>query len=99
MHADIVWTCLPLWTLPLIQQRKVSTVDVVTKLTVLLMFSVITQVCSLVALGLVAGDMSALLKAYMIVHYEKIAKWKYGQDTAAENTATGRRPVAVSPLR
>ena len=69
-----------------------STVDVVTKISVLFVFSVIIQVCSLVALALLAGDMSALLKAYIIVHYEKIAKWKYGQDTAAENTATGRMP-------
>jgi hypothetical protein len=71
-----------------------STVDVVTKITVLLAFSVILQVFSLVALGFLVADMSALLKDYMIVHYEKIAKWKYGQDTAA-NTATGSRPVAV----
>jgi len=71
------------------------TVDIVTKITVLLAFSVIMQVFSLVALSFIVADMSALLKAFMIVHYEKIAKWKYGQDTAAENTATGRRPVAV----
>jgi hypothetical protein len=70
-------------------------VDVVTKITVLLAFSLVIQVFSLVALGFLVADMSALLKAYMIVHYEKIAKWKYGQDAAAENTATGRRPVAV----
>ena len=82
-------------TRPLIQQRKMFTVDIVTKITVLLAFSVIMQVFSLVALSFIVADMSALLKAFMIVHYEKIAKWKYGQDTAAENTATGRRPVAV----
>ena len=69
--------------------------DAVTKITVLLAFSVIIQVFSLVALGFLVADMSDLLKTFMIVHYEQIAKWKYGQDTATENTATGRRPVAV----
>jgi hypothetical protein len=70
-------------------------VDAVTKITVLLALSLIMQVFTLVAVGFLVADMSALLKAFMIVHYDKIAKWKYGQDMAAENTATGRRPVAV----
>jgi len=35
----------------------------------------------------------------MIVHYEQIAKWKYGENTAAEGTATPMRPVAVQPFR
>jgi len=74
-------------------------VDVVNKITVLLMFSTIIQFCFLVVLGLMASNVSALLKAYMIVHYEKIAKWKYGRDKAAESTATDRRPVAEWPLR
>ena len=73
--------------------------DVVTKITVLLILSVIIQLCSLVVFGLMAGNVSALLKAYMIVHYEKIAKWKYGRNSAAESTDTARRPVAVPPLR
>jgi hypothetical protein len=74
-------------------------VDVVTKITVLLMFSAIIQLLSLIVLGLTAGNISALLKAYMIVHYEKIAKWKYGRNTTTESTATTGRPVAVSPVR
>jgi len=73
--------------------------DVVTKITVMLMFSTIIQFCSLVVLSLMAGNVSALLRAYMIVHYEKIAKWKYGRNPAAESTETPRGPVAVSPLR
>jgi heme O synthase-like polyprenyltransferase len=71
-----------------------STVDVVTKISVLLAFSLVMQVFSLVALGFLVADMSALLKAFMVVHYETIAKWKYGQD-ARESVATGGRPVAV----
>jgi hypothetical protein len=29
------------------------------------------------------------------IHYERIAKWKYGESTAVESAATARRPVAV----
>jgi hypothetical protein len=67
----------------------------IAKITVLLLFSALVQFCSLFVLYLMADNVSALLKAYMIVHYEKIANWKYGENTAAERTATARRPVAV----
>ena len=73
--------------------------DVATKITVLVVFSAVIQFCSLIVFGLMAENLSALLKAFMIVHYEKIAKWKYGENTAAEGTATPMRPVAVQSLR
>lgn len=69
--------------------------DVATKITVLVVFSALIQLSSLILLGLMAENVSALLKAFMIVHYERIAKWKYGENTVVENTATARRPVAV----
>lgn len=72
--------------------------DVATKITVLVVFSALIQLCSLIVLGLMAENISDLLKAFMIVHYEKIAKWKYGESRATESTATPRRPVAVSGL-
>lgn len=72
--------------------------DVATNITVLVVFSALVQVCCLIVLGLMAENISALLKAFMIVHYEKIAKWEYGENKV-ESIATGRRPVAVSPLR
>jgi hypothetical protein len=74
-------------------------VDVATNITVLVVFSALVQVCSLIVLGLMAENIAALLKAFMIVHYEKIAKWEYGENKAVESIATVRRPVAVSPLR
>ena len=70
----------------------------IAKITLLLAFSVLIQFCSLFVLYLMADNFSALLNAFMIVHYEKIAKWKYG-NAATESTATARRPVAVAPLR
>jgi len=74
-------------------------VDVVTNITVLLILSVIIQLCSLVVFGLMAGNVSALLKAYMIVHCEKIARWKYGRNSEAGSTDTVRKPIEVPPLR
>ena len=73
--------------------------DVATKITLLVVFSTLIQFCSLIMLGLMAENISALLKAFMIVHYERIAKWEYGEHTVVESTATVRRPFAVSPLR
>ena len=71
----------------------------ISNINVLLVFSVGIQFCSLLVLYLMIDKVSALLNAFMIVHYEKIAKWKYGGDRAADSTATARRPVAVQPLR
>ena len=71
----------------------------ISNINVLLVFSVGIQFCSLLLLFLMIDRVSALLNAYMIVHYEKIAKWKHGGSTAAASTATARRPVAVQPLR
>ena len=71
----------------------------IAKITVLLVFSAVIQFCSLFVLYLMADKVSALLNAYMIVHYEKIAKWKYGGNVVAESTATAGRPVAVQPIR
>ena len=69
--------------------------DVAAKITVLVVFSVLIQFCSLIALGLMAENISALLKAFIIVHYEKIAKWKYAENRAVESSATAGEPVAV----
>jgi hypothetical protein len=74
-------------------------VDTATKITVLVVFSALIQFCSLIVFGLMAENISALLKAFMIVHYEKIAKWKYAENAVPESTATPMRPVAVQPLR
>ena len=71
----------------------------IAKITVLLVFSAVIQFCSLFVLYLMADKVAALLNAYMIVHYEKIAKWKYGGNTAPDSAATARGPVAVQPLR
>jgi len=79
--------------------KRQCPVDTVNKITFLLALSALLQFCSLFVLYLMADNVSALLKAHLIVHYEKIAKWKYGRDKAAESTATDRRPVAEWPLR
>jgi hypothetical protein len=71
----------------------------IAKITVLLVFSAVIQFCSLFVLYLMADKVSALLNAYMIVHYEKIAKWKYGENVVDGSTATAGRPVAVQPIR
>jgi hypothetical protein len=71
----------------------------IAKITVLLVFSVVIQFCSLFVLYLVADKVSALLNAYMIVHYEKIAKWEYGGNVVPESTARAGRPVTVQPIR
>jgi len=71
----------------------------IAKITVLLVFSAVVQFCSLFVLYLMAENVSALLKAHMIVHYGKIAKWKYGRNVVAESTAPTGRPMAVPPLR
>ena len=70
----------------------------ISDINVLLVFSVGIQFCSLLLLYLMIDKVSALLNAYMIVHYEKIAKWKYGGNTATNSTAAARGPVAVQPL-
>jgi hypothetical protein len=70
----------------------------ISEIPVSLVFSAVMQFCSLFVLYLMADKVSALLNAYMIVHYEKIAKWKYGGNTASDSTATARRPFAVQPL-
>jgi hypothetical protein len=90
---------LPLRIHPPNSTEEVFIVDVATKITVLVVFSALMQFCSLIVVGLMAENVSALLKAFMIVHYEKIAKWKYGENTAPESTATPMRPVAVQSLR
>jgi hypothetical protein len=74
-------------------------VDTVNKITFLLALSVLLQFCSLFVLYPMADNVSALLKAHLIVHYEKIGKWKYKGNTAPDSTATARGPVAVTPLR
>ena len=90
---------LPLRIHPPNSTEEVFIVDTATKITVLVVFSALIQFCSLIVFGLMAENISALLKAFMIVHYEKIAKWKYGENTVAESTATARGPVAVTSLR
>ena len=74
MHADIFWTPPRSGFIPLIQQRKLFIVDTATKIIVLVVFSALIQFCSLIVFGVMAENISALLKAFMIVHYEKIAK-------------------------
>lgn len=69
----------------------------ISNITGLLVVSAVIQFCSLFVLYLMADKVSDLLNAYMIVHYEKIAKWKYGGNIAADGTATARGPVAVQP--
>ena len=69
--------------------------DTVNKITFLLALSALLQFCSLFVLYLMADTISALLKAHLIVHYEKIGKWKYGRNTSGESSATVRGPVAV----
>jgi len=98
MHPEMSWTP-PLQIHPPNSTEEVFIVDTPTKVTVLVVFSALIQFCSLCVLGLMAENISALLKAFMIVHYEQIAKWKYGENTAAEGTATPMRPVAVQPFR
>ena len=71
----------------------------ISEITVLLVFSAVIQFCSLFVLYLVADKVSALLNAYMIVHYEKIAKWEYGGNVVAESTARAGTPVTVQPIR
>jgi hypothetical protein len=64
----------------------------------LLAVSALLQFGSLFVLYLMADNLSALLKCYMVVHYETIAKWKYGKNTTVESTETTKGPVAVPPL-
>jgi hypothetical protein len=97
MHADVLWTSPPSGSGPNSNQGNAH-VDIA-QITVLLVFSAVIQFCSLFVLYLMADKVSALLNAYMIVHYEKIAKWKYGGNTASHSTATPMSPVAVTPLR
>ena len=97
MHADMFWTPPPPDSAPLIQTKEIPAVDI-SNINVLLVFSVGIQFCSLLVLYLMIDKVSGLLNAYMIVHYEKIAKWKHGGITAADRAATARRPVAVQPL-
>jgi hypothetical protein len=79
--------------------KEVFIVDTTTKITVLVVLLALIQFCSLFLLGLMAENVSALLKAFMIVHYERIAEWNYGENAAAESTPTPRRPLAVQPHR
>ena len=76
MHADVFWTSPPPDPVP--DSNKGNAYVDIAKITVLLVFSAVIQFCSLFVLYLMADKISALLNAYMIVHYEKIAKWKYG---------------------
>ena len=69
----------------------------ISNINVLLVFSVGIQFCSLLLLYLMIDKVCALLNAYMIVHYEKIAKWKYGGNAATSGTAAARGLVAVQP--
>jgi hypothetical protein len=79
--------------------KRKCPVDTVNKISFLLALSAVLQFCSLFVLYLMADNLSALLKAHLIVHYEKIGKWKYGGNIAPDSTATARGPVAVPPLR
>jgi hypothetical protein len=97
MHADVFWTSPPPDPVP--DSNKGNAYVDIAKITVLLVFSAVIQFCSLFVLYLMADKISALLNAYMIVHYENIAKWRYGRNASAESTTTARGPVAVQPLR